>query len=321
MLNTYLRRTLLQKCEMKLAINYSNSIQIQQRNDYISLPILAMVGTVAGIYGSYHYVRNRYKPLISRPLHQVMNQTAMIGHNIHTDMKEEEEKQNALIENLLKNMPAINPETKQEIQQMRRDTIMKLRNRFGFQFLSGNLYFRPITMDDVTQNVEERADDVALLKLMHDYGICHAYWILNAGPTDYILDFVREGIRFEMIDSVNIDGDQNTHALTHHISCFPSAIPMNVNSHLMVDWIEDQYNFMKYDVFNNHCLHFVVRFGQHFVPEKFQISNEVNSENIHSSSLFTSYAVKKHMNLETEEASNEQLLDWTRNVIARSTNK
>ena len=179
-----------------------------------------------------------------------------------------------------------------QITEMRNDTIKKIRQRFQFQFLTGNIYLRPI--------IDVKHSDIDTMQLMKEYGICHAFWTINAGPVDYILDFIREGIRFEMVQNANQTIMEHKDI---YIPVFKAPVSLNINSTVLMDWIESQANiYNQYDVNTNHCLHFVDRFGQEFKPEIFHEE-------------FKESAKISKFNTGIEQKTNEELLAWTKSII------
>lgn len=190
---------------------------------------------------------------------------------------------------------ALNVALQQQVSATRLETIKNMRLRFEFQFLTGTLCFRPIILDESDGDYK----DIDTVKLMREYGICHAFWVLNAGAVDYILDFIHEGIRFEMV--------QNAHQTIKdhpdvYIPCFSAPVALNVNSYALLDWIEEQQKSqfnLPYDLNTNHCLHFADEFGQQFKPELFHSKGTTFSK----------------FNTGIQHKSNQELLQWTKSII------
>ena len=238
-------------------------------------PLVAVAGLTASAFGTYWALRAHFNPIKSRPFNEIMRNN-MVGQCIDDQIE-------------IPQIDPVNISLQSEIAEMTADTIKKIRLRFQFQFLTGNLYLRPILLDD-------RNKDIDTMKLFNDYGICHAFWILNAGPVDYILDYIQEGIRFEMIENANQTIKEYPDL---YIPCFASPVSLNMSSYALSDWIENETKTnQKYDLNNNHCLNFVDRFGQHFKPEIFHEDQRISK-----------------FNTGIKEKTNEELLKWTKSVI------
>jgi len=253
---------------------------------YMTAPLAIAGGMVASSFGTYWALRNHLNPIKARPLDQLM-QARMVGEYLSGS-------------NLEIKLSPIDTAMQTEIREKRADTIKKIRQRFEFQFLTGNCYLRPIVLDEAEGNNK----DIDTGHLFKEYGICHAFWILNAGPVDYLLDFIREGIRFEMVEMAHQTMQQHPDI---YVPAFKSPLPLNVQSYKLMDFLEDKGTLNekanlneKYCVNNNHCLHFVDKFGQHFRPDLFHPDRE---------NQITSF------NTGYKQKSNEELLKWTKSVI------
>ena len=269
--------------DIKYKQNDSHTLYNHQYHEYFTGPLAAAAGITASAFGTYWTLRAHFNPIKSRPFDEIMKNN-MIGQYIDGDAID------------IGQLPPLNPlntNLESEIREMRNDTIKKIRQRFQFQFLTGNLYLRPILFDN------NQYTNIDTMKLFNEYGICHAFWILNAGPVDYILDYVQEGIRFEMVENANQTIKDNSNI---YISCFPAPVSLNISSYALLDWIESETKLnKKYDLNSNHCLNFVDRFGQNFKPEIFHDDQRISQ-----------------FNKGIKEKTNEELLNWTKSVIDSS---
>eukprot|EP01083_Nonionella_stella_P064466 168006_1 len=250
---------------------------------YMTAPIVAVCGVTLSAFGTFWALRSHFNPIQSRPFDEIMKAN-LIGQSLAgtIDLK----------------LSPLNAAYQNEITEIRNDTIKKVRQRFQFQFLTGNIYLRPICLEAMDGIHNE--NEIDTMKLMREYGICHAFWILNAGPVDYILDFIREGIRLEMVENAHevINSKENREI---YIPYFEAPVALNISSYNLMDWIclQQQTHLNRpYDLNTNHCLHFVDEFGQHFKPETFHPDQR-----------------RSKFNTGIKQKSNEELLEWTKSII------
>ena len=242
------------------------------KRQYLSGPFITVALTGFSLYTSYYHTRNWLHPIQSRDFGKIVADGNIFGYGINDGLLSGNDGGNGL------KLP-VNNDVKDSVRNITNDTIDKLRKRFTFRMSFASLYLRPIMFDKnelKALNSFLDVDKIDEVELMYKYGICHSFWVINAGAVDYYLDFINEGIRFEMVEMKS----SNINDMEHFIQYTNSPIHSSIDSHQLVGWISKQLN-NEYNLKNNHCLTFSLNFGKEFLPNYFNdISNVKDNSQI-----------------------------------------